>query len=415
MQDTTTLQEKELDTILKFSALVNSSLDIEDVLNHAMRWAEEFMNAEASTIYELDPKKQELFVRIARGKKTEPIKNIRIKLGEGIAGRVVQTGKPMVVHDVTKEDSFDDKFDKITHFTTRSILCVPLQIKGKTIGAIQALNKKADEQFNDSDLELLTSMSQQIAVALDNAKLYARLQEKFHMTTQELRITQEKLIRSKRLEAMGHLAQGVAHEIRNPVTTIGGFARRIKQAVKGDFRLYRYISIILDESERLESLVKEVNEFSRLLKPTFKLDNISKVISHVSEKFRPLANKNGIDVQIHLDQGLPLIKMDASQLTTAFSNILENALEAMPDGGELRIDARLEGKSILIRISDTGKGISQNDLDSIYDPFYTSKTRGAGLGLTMVHQIVINHEGEIKSKSEESLGTTLTIRFPVKH
>jgi putative methionine-R-sulfoxide reductase with GAF domain len=123
---------RELNTVLKFSALINSSLKIESVLNNAMKYAEEFINAEASSIFELDDENNELFIRLARGEKKEPIKNIRLKLGEGIAGWVVQSGRPIVVHDVQKEKKFSDKYDKLTGFKTRSLICVPLILRGAT-------------------------------------------------------------------------------------------------------------------------------------------------------------------------------------------------------------------------------------------------------------------------------------------
>lgn len=413
-QDPRDIRQKELNTILRFSALTNSSLNIEDVLNYAMQWAEEFMDAEASTVYELDEQMGELFVRIARGEKKDPAKRIKLRVGEGVAGHVVQSGQPMVVQDVRKEKCFSDKFDRMTGFTTRSMICVPLVFRGKLFGALQVLNKKSGKPFTYADLELLTSMSQQIAVALENAKLYRRLEERFELTAQELRETQENFIRSERLEAMSHLVQGVAHEIRNPITTIGGFAWRIKKAFKENSKLQSYIGIILDESQRLENLVRRVRELGNALSATLTLDDITPVIELVVDRFNPIARKQNVDLVPKIDKKLRFIKMDSSQLVAALSNIIENALESMPHGGKLALEAKQEPDHVLIRITDTGWGISEKDLDSVYDPFFTSKTKSAGLGLTMVHQIVMNHDGEIKTQSKKGKGTTVTIRFPSK-
>jgi signal transduction histidine kinase len=405
--------QKVLATILKFSALINSSLNIEDVLNCAMKWAEEFMNVEASTIYELDEEKGILFIRNARGEKKEHVKKIKIKLGEGIAGHVVKTGQPMVIQDVRKEKRFSNKFDRITGFKTRSMICVPLILRNKPIGAFQVINKKSGQPFLHSDLEFITSMSQQIAVALENAKLYQLLERNFELTTRELKKAQEKLIRSERLVAMGHLIQGIAHEIRNPITTIGGFARRIKKAFKKDPKLQEYINIILEESERLEGLVKRVREFINFLTSTFEIDDIKEIIDQVLERFKTLALKLGVSISSEVDQGIPFSRMDSPQIAAALSNIVENALESMPDGGKLTLGAKHEGDHILITITDTGCGIAKENMDSIYDPFYTSKIRGIGFGLTMVHQILMNHDGEINIQSQEGKGTTVTLRLPI--
>lgn len=404
---------RELHTILKFSALINSSLNIEDVLNNAMKWAEEFINAEASSIYELDEESGEIFVRLARGKKKDPVKDIRLKLGDGIAGSVVETGQPMVVQDVSKEKRFSYKFDKLTGFKTKSLICVPLTLRDKSIGAIQVLNKKDQEPFSKADLEILTSMSQQIAVAMENARLYRRLQERFELTANELRSAQGRLIRSERLAAMGHLVNGVAHEIRNPITTIGGFAKRIKNLVGEDNRLKRYTDIIMNETARLERLVRQVNYLSKIQSAQLSPGNMISVIDEVLNWFKPLAAGQSVNVLRHIEKDLPMITMDSPQLVTALSNILENALESMSADGKIELDVHRDNNSIMIVVKDSGSGIAQMELDSIYDPFVTSKTSGAGLGLTMVYQIVSNHHGEINIRSKASEGTRVSIRLPI--
>jgi len=362
-----------------FSSLINSSLKIEDVLNNAMQWAEEFINAEASSIYELDVEKKELFIRIARGEKKDAIKRIRLKVGEGIAGSVVQTGKPIAIHDVSKEKKFSDKFDKISGFKTRSLISVPLVIRDKTIGAIQVLNKKDDVPFSQADLELLTAMAQQIAVAMENARLYNRLEKRFELTTQELKIAQEKLIRSERLAAIGHLVQGVAHEIRNPVMTIGGFSQRIKESLNEDKRLHEYIEIIMGEAARLERIVKQVHEFAGIQSASLSPDKIEPIIDRVLNRFVPMSERQDVRIIQHIDQELPLIAMDSSQMEIALTNIIENALESMHNGGTLDLKVSRDDNGIQIALSDTGSGIAPEKLDSIYDPFVTSKTSGAGL------------------------------------
>jgi len=407
------IHHRELDTILRFSALINSSLNIEVVLDNAMKWAEEFMDAEASSVYELDEEKNELFIRLARGEKKKPLEGIKLKIGEGIAGWVVETGQPMVIQDVSQEKRFSDKFDKLTGFKTRSMICVPLILRDNTIGALQVLNKKSKDPFTGAALELLTSMAQQIAVSMENARLYQRLEEKFELTAQELKTTQERLIRSERLVAMGHLVQGVAHEIRNPITTIGGFALRLKRKLSENSELQNYIDIILDETARLERLVKQVRELAEVQSASLALDSIGTVIDEVLDRFEHLAVKQNVKLLKSIDGDTPYMMIDPPQLVTALSNIMENALESMPDGGTLELNVNRDNDHIMIIVRDTGSGIGFEKLDSIYDPFVTSKTRGVGLGLTMVHQIIMNHHGEIKITSKADQGTDVTVRLPI--
>ena len=408
------LYHRELNTLLKFSALINSSLKIESVLNNAMKWAEELINAEASSIYELDEMNDELFIRLARGEKKDPVKSIRLKLGEGVAGWVVKSGEPMVVHDVRKEKKFDDKYDKITGFKTRSLICVPLTLRGKIIGAIQVLNKKSPEPFSNSDLDILIGMSHQIAVAMDNAKLYHRLEQKFELTAQELKIAQEKLIRTERLAAMGNLVNGVAHEIRNPITVIGGFTQRIKNLSIGNIEIQKYTDIILGETDRLERLVRKVHELIDVQSASMNPGNLEPVIEEVLNSFKPLADRQNVKILTSVDHDLPLIDMDPPQIVIALSNIFENALESMHDNGVLELNVHRENDhNIIMLIKDTGSGIAPAEINSIYDPFVTSKTRGAGLSLSMVYQIIANHQGEIKITSTESEGTTVSITLPI--
>jgi signal transduction histidine kinase len=412
-QSRESLYTRALETILRFGALINSTLSIEAVIDHAMQWTEEFVEASASSVYELDEATGEVFVRFARGEKKEPAREIRLRVGEGIAGTVVESGEPVMVQDVSGDSRFNSDFDRMTGFETRSMICVPLIVRGRVTGAVQVINKKSGKEFTHTDLELLTAACHQIAVALENAKLYERLQRKFHLTEQELKRTQERLIRSERLSAMGNLVQGVAHEIRNPLMTIGGFARRIKARESGNQTLSRYADIILEEAGRLEALVRQVREFSDVQTAALSLNRIEAVIEEVMPRIEDMARNAGVKVRLHMDEEIPPLAMDCSQLARALFNVAQNGIEAMSQGGgTLDIEVLRGRRNLSICISDTGKGVEEDKLDSIYDPFVTSKTRGAGLGLTMAYRIITNHSGEIEIKTAEGKGTTVTIRVP---
>ncbi|MGE5842763.1 MAG: ATP-binding protein [Deltaproteobacteria bacterium] len=407
------LYRRELAILLRSSALINSSLNIEQVLDNAMKWAEEFMDAEASTVYELDERKNELVVRLARGEKKEPVERITLKLGEGIAGTVVKTGKPMVIEDVSREKKFTDRIDRITGFRTKSAICVPLLLRKRPMGALQVINKKSGEPFNRSDLEILFAIAQHVSIAMENANLYRRLEESFAVTTQELRITQEKLIRTERLASMSNLIQGVAHEIRNPITTIGGFAHRIKKELGDNRKLAKYADVILEETARLENIVKRVHAFTETQSYSPAPARIEPLVDEVLKAAMPLANQLGVRILKDVAPDLPQARLDSGQFTAALANIVENALEAMPKGGTLNLKALQEDRSLVITIKDTGCGIPKDQLTAVYDPFVTSKSKGVGLGLTLVHQVVANHQGDIRITSEVQKGTMVTMRLPL--
>ena len=407
------IYRRELSTLIKLSALINSSLQTTDVLNFAMKAAEEFMDAEASSVYELDAEKKDIIVRLARGEKGGFIQSKRLKLGEGISGWVIQNGKPMVVEDVHKEPMFSDRFDRETGFTTHSLICIPLTIREKTTGAIQVINKKNGHPFTHEDSELLSALAQQIAVALDNAKLYQRLKENFQLTAEELKITQQKLIRSERSAAIANLVQGVAHEVRNPIMSIGGFAARMKADLEMNNKFQKYLDIILSETSRLEKLVQDVKEIAEMQTAYLQPANMNNLLSKVIEDFSPIISRQSIHLETDIEEGLPTITLDKAQISRALKNIIENSIEALSTHGTLRFTARAVDSNIRIVVEDSGIGINEDELGSILDPFVTSKTTGAGLGLTMVYQILMNHQGEINIKSRGGKGTVVTLDLPL--
>ncbi len=220
------------------------------------------------------------------------------------------------------------------------------------------------------------------------------------------------MIRAERLSAMGNLVQGLAHEIRNPIMTIGGFAKRIKTLCE-DKKILRYMEIILDESSRLEEILTKIRLLLDVQEPNFEKDNISPIIDELLERYIPLMDQKGIRFQKQIYSPLPPVIMDSSQISTAISCLLDNAIEATGRGGIISLGISHENGILKIEIMDTGKGISNDEKDSVFDPFFTSKTRGVGLGLTIVHQIVKNHGGEINIKSALGEGTRFIITLPV--
>jgi signal transduction histidine kinase len=407
------MDRRALSALLKSSALINSSLQISDVLDSAMKVAEEFMEAEASSVLELDEETGDITFRLARGKRGGYVLAKSLKLGEGIAGSVIQNGRPMIVEDVKKESRFSDRFDRETGFKTRSLICVPLIIREKTIGALQVINKTNGESFTEEDLDLLTALAQQIAVALDNARLYQRLEENFRLTAEELKATQQELIRSERLAALANLVQGVAHEVRNPIMSIGGFAARMKAGLGEKHKFHKYLDIILQETSRLEKLVQEVKELAGMHTAYPQPANMNNLLSTVIENFSPALSQKSIHLETDIEEDLPPITVDKAQIVRALENIVQNSVEAMPSGGTLNLRACEVDSHIQIVIEDSGIGIAEDELDSILDPFVTSKTTGAGLGLTMVYQIVRNHHGEIDIKSRGGRGTTIMLDLPL--
>jgi len=403
---------KEIAALVELSSMINSSLDIFEVLNHAMRFVETVIGTEGCSIFELDDATNELFFRVMSGNETHTVREIRMKMGEGVAGWVARTGEPVIVPDTEKDPRFSTKVDLVTGFKTRSIIALPIRNKGRLIGVLELVNKRGFHPFNQEDLEFLTIAANQIGIAVANAKLYERLREKFTLTQAELKKAQELLLRTERLSALAELSQGVAHEVRNPVMSIGGFARRLKTRLHADKTLESYVDIILTEAARLEQMVKDVEAYTAMPEPVIHEIKLSTLLQHTLSLWGEAPDAKRIDLQLTSPPDDPTLYLDKGQITLALMNLLENATEVMPQGGTISVSTAWEGEYLVIKVKDNGPGIDPEDVPRIFDPFFTAKPQGSGLGLTTVNRIVTAHRGHVKVFSEIGAGTEFQIYLP---
>ncbi len=404
--------KKEIESLVHLSSLINSSLDIVEVLDNSMRVVEKLMDAEASSIFEVDFEKNELFFRLARGESGGKVKQVRMKMGEGIAGWVAGSGEPVLVTDTEKDKRFSKKVDYLTNFKTRSIIALPIKSRERITGVLEVLNKQGPIPFDSKDLEMLKIVSNQIGIAMENAKLYARLKEKFSLTETELKESQAKLIRSERLAALGELSKGVAHTVRNPVMSIGGFARRLKKKIPLVDSANSYVDLILEETERLEKIVKDVGEYTSMPEPVIKQVKVSALLHSALEDWKDKESSENIKIEVKLLPEDPVVSVDMGLMANALTHLLQNAHESMSGGGTITISIYREDKWMVISVRDNGSGISPVDLPLVFDPFFTKKTYGSGLGLTAVNRIVSGHRGDVKIFSAPGAGTEVKIYFP---
>lgn len=403
-----------MEALVELSGLINSSLDIVEVLNSAMDFVKRVIDTEGSSIFELDETTNELFFRVLSSQASHKVAEIRLKMGEGVAGWVARTGEAVIVPDAAGDPRFTGKVDHVTGFKTRSLIALPIRNKGRLIGVLELVNKCGPSPFNQEDMEFLTIAANQIGIAIANARLYHRLQRQFTLTQSELKKAQEQLIRTERLAALAELSAGVAHEVRNPVMSIGGFARRLREKLPPDRTLLGYVEIILKEAARLEQMVKDVEAYTSLPEPDFHEISLSALIQHALSLWAEHPAAKGVEIRLAPLTEDPILYADKDQIALALINLLENAAQAMAQGGTISISTGWEERDLVIRVSDNGPGIDPEDLPRIFDPFFTAKTQGSGLGLTTVNRIVAAHRGRIKVCSEPSLGTEFTIYLPTQ-
>ena len=398
--------------LVEISSRINSSLETREAINNALMSVEQSLNAEVSSIFEVDQVKGELFILLARGPGSDKIKKLRLKIGEGIAGWVAQTQEPLICSDPYADSRFSRHFDDESGFRTRSILCVPLRSRDRLVGVVEVINKQEARGFTEEDLEILTMLGNMIGPALENAQLYSRLKEKLSLTREELKVVENKLLQTERLAALGKLSRGVAHEVRNPVMIIGGFARRLQKRLPASDPAQEMIAPILHELHRLEQMVAEIEAFTVLPEPDIKPRDLSRVVDQVLAASAGALAQRQIAVERRIPLDLPRIPLDEHLMGQALGHLIDNAMEAMPNGGQLALTVTPEPKGVRLYLRDTGSGISPEDLPYIFDPFFSSKPDGTGMGLTKVYQVVSDHRGEIQIQSVPGQGTEVNIWLP---
>ncbi|KQC48303.1 Two-component sensor histidine kinase [Geobacillus stearothermophilus] len=220
------------------------------------------------------------------------------------------------------------------------------------------------------------------------------------------------LRKSDTLNVVGELAAGIAHEIRNPMTALKGFIQLLQGSIDGDYSMY--FNVIMSELKRIESII---TEFLVLAKPQavqYKQNDICKIMQDTIDLISAQAMMNNVQIIADFDRGLPPVYCELNQLKQVFINILKNAIEVMPKGGDITVRIARMGKNVRISITDQGVGIPKDKIKKLGEPFYTTKERGTGLGLMVSYKIIEEHQGKIDVESEVGVGTTFHITLPIE-
>ncbi|MCD6121115.1 MAG: PAS domain-containing protein [Spirochaetales bacterium] len=234
----------------------------------------------------------------------------------------------------------------------------------------------------------------------------------------EKRSKEARLRRAENLAALTTLAAGVAHEIKNPLGSIGIHIQLIqkemrnKKMVKTEM-VKEYLGVITEEVDRLNRIVVDFLFAVRPMDTNLEEKNINQVVKEIFNFVQYELKESGVDLKIKLGEELPRIKIDEKYIKQAILNLVKNSLYAMPNGGLLTVETKRSGGNVVLKISDTGSGIPDELMDKIFEPYFTTKDFGTGLGLTLVYKIVKEHLGEIAVNSKEGEGTTFTISFPI--
>jgi two-component system sensor histidine kinase HydH len=240
------------------------------------------------------------------------------------------------------------------------------------------------------------------------------LTRQVELKTEELLESQERLLRSERFAAVGEAAAYVSHEIKNPLMVIGGLASQVERRHSEDPASQEKLRIIQTEVKRLESFLGELRDFLRPAQPSKKEVNVNQVIREVEALMGDALEEKGVVLEERLDPNLPAVGADPNQIKQVLLNLLKNAAEATEEQGKILVSSGVQDSQVWFAVKDTGKGMSEDVLEKIFHPFFTTKDRGTGLGLAVINKIITDHHGTITVDSVAGQGSTFTIRIPQK-
>lgn len=412
-QDWAQLLQKvaELEVLTKTSNIINSTLDLQKLLKIVMQLVTEVLHVESSSVMLLDEKKNELIFEVALGEKGKEVKRISFPADKGVAGWVISHQKPLLVPDVTKDTRFYQGVDLITRYETKSIICVPLQIKERVIGVLEAINKITGN-FEQGDITLLKSIANQVAIAIENAQLYKKLGEKVEFLS------------------------FASHEVKTPLTAIKALLEMVLDGDLDEETKQEFLHDIDAETDRLRHLLDDLLNIFKLELLERKLNkqllNTKDILEGICRRFTELGKKNKVMINFDIHNDCSQIVTDKDILEQIIINLLSNAIKYSPQGGQVKIEVKKieelpdsikQGlpmiSFILISVSDTGIGISKREIKHLFiEEFFRSNSKqvreisGTGLGLTIVKRLVTQLGGDIFVESKLGKGSKFSFVLP---
>ena len=385
---------EELSALFEIGKIITRTLNLQEVLESIVEKASSLMNTKVSSLMMVDAGGDELVIKAVHGGGEEYRLKPNLKVHESLIGQVLHTKKPLTVLDVREEKGYKH-LEMAMNLGLCSLLSVPLTVKGRVIGVINTYT--ADRhKFTQDEIRLLSSLADQSAIAIENARLYEQMMD-----------LEDRIRESEKLGVLGEMAIEVAHEIRNPLTIVKMLFHSLSIPDKKD------AAVIETELDRMNRIVTQFLNYAREEKLKRHEVNIGQLLDSTLLLVEHRLSQQRIRVNKSF-QSLPTINGDPERITQLFLNILLNAIDAMGDGGQLEVSSETDEGFVKVRIKDSGSGIPDPIRDKVFQPFVTTKEKGLGLGLAIVQRIVQEHRGKIEMETRQNNGTTFTIHLPVK-
>lgn len=418
---------EELALLNEIGFALASTLDYSKVLRDALVYIQAVFYADNLSLIQPDPRTREIrYIQTLVGNKLIEIL-VRQPPSEGIAGWVLKHRQPALIEDVQNDPRWSQKVDQHIEEQTCTMMAVPLLTPTNIIGVIELVSSKPGEYTIDK-LQTLRAIAAILAVALENARLYEELKTVLHEREQ----VQVQLIHSEKIAALGRLVASISHEINNPLQAVQGCLSLTKEEFNGLQRpdkIREYLNVVEEEVSRISNIVRRTRDFYRPSQGGIQPTDVHAVLNNVLTLTNKQLQHSHITIECNWAENPPKIEANPDHLKQVFLNLLLNAIDAMPDGGTLRIDTLVDQikirdkqklqtvskqPAIHVTFSDTGTGMSIEVLSHLFEPFFTTKPHGSGLGLAISYGIIEAHHGQIMVTSQLEKGTTFTIQLPVK-
>jgi|GEM_PF-3043994 signal transduction histidine kinase len=401
--------------LTKIGELVTMTNDTPEIMKQVVEITADIMKVDVCSIYLYDDTGSVLVLAATLGLRDNAIGNVRINVGEGITGRAAKQRRVVAVEDVTVDKR--NKYIPITgEEVYRSILSVPLKFHDENIGVINVQTVKP-RAFEKNDKRLLKTIAHQVSGLIRNARLF----ESVLTGKKELEQAHERLIESEKMAALGRLSATLSHELRNPLAGLKGASQLLQRKTSDHDERKQYVNLILEEVERLGKIVDDLIHFAKPKVLHTRFFDANKVIEDLLLLHSEDLSYKKITVRKRLSK-LPVIKADKDKFKQIVVNVMINAMDAMPEGGELlvvssvTINEKTDREVATFQFKDTGNGIADDVLDHVLEPFYTTKPDGVGLGLAVSKSIIEQHGGEISIRSGthdgKPSGTLIVFEIP---
>jgi len=423
------MEEEMLTTVATQAAIcidnsgLMETLDIDEILKLVLEGVTKNIGFDRARLYLVNEKKNILECRMAVGLDEDRIKGVVLSLdkNESVVARSIFEKKPFVIPEAQNDPRVNPVMKE--KFNLHSLVVIPLLVKDRALGAIAADHAEAGRSITKQTLESVMTFAQQAGLAIHNAFMYQELktfsqqmEEKIQRTTADLRKTEAQLIRSEKLAALGQLAAGIAHEIRNPLTSINILIHSLRDKPSDEERRQEDLRVIEEEIRRINEIVDQFLRFAKPAPPLLQQADVLSLFEETLQLLKPQIEKHRISVEKEFPS-LPPTVLDREQMKQVILNLLLNALQAMPGGGRLRLSGQVleDNRWIQLSIQDTGVGILPEDMNKLFDPFFSTKEGGVGLGLSIAHRILDQHRGKIQAESTPGRGTLFTLWLPISH